>query len=94
MIRWYFIITNRGELAANQVVVTTGPFQQPFLPEFHNGLFPDIEQLYKSAYRNPDQLFGKKILVVGAGNSGAQIALELARTKHVFLSASHDSVFP
>jgi putative flavoprotein involved in K+ transport len=64
--------------AAN-VIVATGAHQIPRVPDFAAELDPRIVQLHSSEYRNPSQLRGGDVLVVGAGNSGAEIALELAR---------------
>jgi putative flavoprotein involved in K+ transport len=58
----------------------------PRIPAFAVDLHPAIMQLHSSAYRGPEQLPVGDVLVVGAGNSGAEIALELAATRHVFLS--------
>ena len=73
-------------LAADRVVVATGPFQQPHIPAFASELDPQIVQFHSTAYRNPDQLQDGGVLVVGAGNSGAEIALELAATRRTYLS--------
>ena len=64
---------------ARDVVVAMANYQQPRVPSFARGLDPAIVQLHSSQYRNPAQLNDGGVLVVGAGNSGAEIALELAR---------------
>jgi putative flavoprotein involved in K+ transport len=68
---------------ASQVVVATGPFQVPFVPEAARGLDPSVTQLHSADYRNPHALPDGPILVVGAGNSGLQIAEELASSRRV-----------
>lgn len=78
--------TTRGLLRAHQVVVATGPFQTPTIPAIGTGLDPLVTQLHSAEYRNPTQLDAGRVLVVGAGNSGRQIALELAATHHVTLA--------
>ncbi|MGY1702923.1 flavin-containing monooxygenase [Geodermatophilus sp. SYSU D00766] len=76
--------TPTGTLRARQVVVATGPFQTPHVPALAGQLDPDVPQLHSSAYRNPAQLpGGGRVLVVGAANSGLQIAAELAATQPV-----------
>jgi putative flavoprotein involved in K+ transport len=66
-------------LHAHQVVVATGPFQTPFIPALADQLDPLVPQLHSAEYRNPRQLPpGSRVLVVGAANSGLQIAAELA----------------
>ena len=73
-------------LAADQVVVATGPFQVPVTPALADGLDPAITQLHSSAYRNPAQLPDGPALVVGGGNTGYQIAEELAAGREVHLA--------
>ena len=72
--------------SAAQVVVATGPFQTPVVPSVAAGLDPDVVQLHSSAYRNPQLLPCGHVLVVGGGNSGCQIAAELAATRRVDLA--------
>ena len=81
------VSTDSQQFTARNVIVATGPFQKPFTPEFAGSLNPDIFQLHSSAYRKPRQVPASSVLVVGAGNSGAEIAVELARAgKKVWLS--------
>jgi putative flavoprotein involved in K+ transport len=69
-----------------QVVVATGPFQVPFVPPQARGLDASVTQLHSADYRNPQALPEGRVLVVGGGNSGFQIAEELAATRQVDLS--------
>lgn len=78
--------TATGRYEAAQVVIATGPFQQPIIPALARELPPDVVQLHTASYRNPSQLPTGDVLVVGAGNSGVQIAQELSRTHHVHLA--------
>jgi putative flavoprotein involved in K+ transport len=71
---------------ARQVVVATGPFQVPFIPPMAARLDASVAQLHSADYRNPQALPAGRVLVVGGGNSGFQIAEELARTRQVDLS--------
>jgi putative flavoprotein involved in K+ transport len=71
---------------ARQVVVATGPFQVPFVPPQARGLDPSVAQVHSADYRNPQALPDGPVLVVGGGNSGFQIAEELAATRQVDLS--------
>jgi putative flavoprotein involved in K+ transport len=82
----FALATNQGTLEAKQVVVAMSTFQQSRVPAFASDLAPDIMQLTSFAYRNPGQLREGAVLVVGAGNSGAEIALDVAKTHRVFLS--------
>jgi putative flavoprotein involved in K+ transport len=74
-------------LEARQVVVATGPFQVPFLPPIAEGLDPGVHQVHSAHYRRPQSVPPGKVLVVGAANSGCQIAQELSATHRVELSA-------
>jgi putative flavoprotein involved in K+ transport len=71
---------------ARQVVVATGPFQIPFVPPMAAKLDPSVTQVHSADYRNPQALPEGPVLVVGGGNSGFQIAEELAATRTVDLS--------
>jgi len=76
----YVVSTGSEELEAPQVVVAMGKYQRPNVPEFAAALAGTITQLHSSEYRNLSQLRpGGGVLVVGAGNSGADIALEAGR---------------
>ncbi len=66
--------TPTGTVYARDVVVATGPFQRPVVPPHDL----DIPSLHTAAYRRPDQLPEGPVVVVGGGNSGVQIAAELA----------------
>jgi putative flavoprotein involved in K+ transport len=82
----FLIAAGERRYAASQIVVATGPFQRAHVPAFAGELDPRITQMHSSAYRVPDELPDGGVLVVGAGNSGADIALELAADRHVLLS--------
>src|SRR4051794_20080536 len=73
-------------LAAEQVVIATGPFQVPVVPAIAERLDPTITQFHSTAYRNPEQIPDGPVLVVGGGNTGYQIADELVRSHEVHLS--------
>jgi putative flavoprotein involved in K+ transport len=76
-----FGIRTQDELVrARQVVVATGPFQVPFVPPATQRLDASVTQLHSAEYRNPQALPPGPVLVVGGGNSGFQIAEELAAT--------------
>ncbi|AKQ47403.1 hypothetical protein TH63_00870 [Rufibacter radiotolerans] len=78
--------TQQQVFQARQVIIATGPFQTPFVPTFSPAPASGILQLHSSAYQEPGQLPPGKVLVVGAGNSGAQITVELSQTHEVNLS--------
>jgi putative flavoprotein involved in K+ transport len=82
----FVIAAGEARFEADHVVIATGPFQEPYVPDFADELDRRITQMHSSEYRNPEQLAEGDVLVVGPGNSGADIALELARGRRVFLS--------
>jgi putative flavoprotein involved in K+ transport len=82
----YVVELDDRAIAAEQVVIATGPFQVPVVPDFAERLDPAVVQLHSSAYRNPQQIPDGPVLVVGGGNTGYQIAEELAATHTVHLS--------
>jgi putative flavoprotein involved in K+ transport len=82
----YLVNAGGQHFEADHVVVAMANYQEPRAPVFARGLDPAIRQLYSRDYRNPAQLNAGDTLVVGAGNSGAEIAAELARTLKVWLA--------
>lgn len=74
--------TGDASLEARQVVIASGPYQKPRVPPFAGELDRSITQLHAGEYRNPQQLSQGPVLVVGAGNSGAEIAIEAAQAGH------------
>jgi putative flavoprotein involved in K+ transport len=73
-------------LFAENVIVATGAFNNPRVPSFARELDKRIVQLHSKEYRNASQVQKGAVLVVGAGNSGAEIAMELARRQQTWLS--------
>jgi putative flavoprotein involved in K+ transport len=73
-------------LFAENVVVATGAFDTPKVPAFARELGERIVQLHSKHYRNPSQIQPGAVLIVGAGNSGAEIAIELAPHHKTWLS--------
>jgi len=71
---------------ADRVVVASGAYGTPRIPRFAAELDPRVLQLHSTEYRNPAQLQEGGVLVVGAGNSGAEIAFELAESKPTWLA--------
>ncbi len=82
----FTVTTSAGVLTADSVVVATGATTTPTVPGFASELDADIRQLHSSEYRNPGSVPPGSVLVVGAGTSGAEIALELAASHPVFLA--------
>ena len=82
----YDVELNDRTLHAEQVVVATGPFQIPRMPAQSQALDPRIRQLHSTEYRSPSTVGAGPVLVVGGGNTGYQIAAELAATREVHLA--------
>ncbi|HEX6147642.1 MAG TPA: NAD(P)/FAD-dependent oxidoreductase [Acidimicrobiia bacterium] len=82
------------EFRANNVVVAMASYQRPRVPEFAGDLDPGIVQLHVADYQNPGQLQDGDVLVVGLGNSGAEVSMELARDHRVLLSGKPSAVQP
>jgi len=75
-------------IVADNVIVAMSNYQKPFIPGFAKALSDDVVQMHSSAYKNPSQLQPGGVLLVGAGNSGADIAMELVRHHPVWLSGN------
>jgi putative flavoprotein involved in K+ transport len=73
-------------ITADQVVVATGPFQTPYVPEAAERLAPEVLQTHATGYRKPSDIPEGTVLVVGGGNTGFQIAKELSRTHKLVLA--------
>ncbi len=85
----FVIDAGEERIEADQVIVATGAFQSPRVPNFADQLDPEIRQLHSSAYRSPSQLQDGPVLVVGASHSGADIAMEAAAAGHPTVLAGH-----
>jgi putative flavoprotein involved in K+ transport len=91
----YVVTTEDGRrLTAAHVVVAMGNYQQPVVPAFAAELAPAITQLHSSAYRHPGQLRPGGVLLVGGGNSGSEIAMELSRTHPTLMSGRDTGQVP
>jgi putative flavoprotein involved in K+ transport len=80
--------TTQGEMHAPHLVVATGFNREPFLPEWPGREGFTGEILHSAAYRNPSSYRDKDVLIVGTGNSGAEIAVDLVegRARQVMIS--------
>jgi putative flavoprotein involved in K+ transport len=79
---------------ADNVVLAAGAYQAAHIPDFANQLDADIMQLHSSQYRRQSQLRDGDVLVVGAANSGAEIALDVSATHRTWLSGRHPGTEP
>jgi putative flavoprotein involved in K+ transport len=90
----YSMTAGDRRFVADNVVVATGAYQSPRIPAFASAFDPGIVQLHSSAYRDPSQLREGGVLVVGAGNSGAEIAVQVSRTHPTWLSGRDTGHLP
>jgi putative flavoprotein involved in K+ transport len=89
----FLLQTTHGTYQAWTVIVATGPFQQPRIPAFASALSQEVQQLHSASYHKPSEIPAGPVLVVGAGDSGAHIAAELAHAHPVSLAAAHPLYF-
>jgi putative flavoprotein involved in K+ transport len=82
----YVVSAGEDRFEAANVIVASGAHRDPRVPAVARELDREIVQLHSSDYRNPSQLREGGVLVVGAGNSGGDISLELVRTHPTYLS--------
>ena len=79
---------------ADSVIVATGSERIAKVPGFASQLAPDIVQMHSSDYKGPSQLAEGPVLVVGLGNSGAEIAYELSKTHETYVSGTPSAEIP
>jgi putative flavoprotein involved in K+ transport len=83
----FLLETTAGPLKAREVVVAIGAFHRPFIPDVASALPSRLAQVHSHAYRRETALPAGGVLVVGSGQSGVQIAEELAEAgRDVYLS--------
>lgn len=82
----FVVSSSAGRFEADKVVVATGAHHTPRIPDYSSQLDGRITQLHSSEYRNPAQLREGSALVVGLGNSGAEIAYDLRGGRRVFVA--------
>ena len=90
----YLVTAGERRFEAANVVVASGAYHHPLVPGFAAELDPGILQLHSSGYRHPAQLQEGGVLVVGAANSGAEIAVELSGAHRTWLSGRHPGSEP
>jgi putative flavoprotein involved in K+ transport len=73
----YSVVSSRGEVHCQAVIIASGACNQPAVPAFADALPAAVDQLTPFDYRNPDHLAEGRVLVVGASATGLQLAAEL-----------------
>ena len=90
-----FVVTSGDRrYEADNVVIASGAYHEPQIPTFAAELDPTIQQIHSGTYRNPSQLKPGRVLLVGFGNSGAEISFELARTHETYLAGEAPGQIP
>lgn len=84
----FVVVSGNHRFEADNVIIAMGKHQEPRTPAFAQNLATRIVQLHSSAYRNPSQLQDGPVLIVGCGNSGAEIALDVVNS-HRTVVAGH-----
>jgi putative flavoprotein involved in K+ transport len=90
----YIVDAGNRRVEADHVVVAMATYQAGRVPDFARTLDAGIRQLHSSQYKNPGQLVPGDVLVVGAGNSGADIAMDVKRSHRTWLSGRHPGHVP
>jgi putative flavoprotein involved in K+ transport len=89
------IQTRDGRIRATNVVIATGPYQRPAIPQAFEYATRGVFQIHSSGYRNPAQLPPGAVLIVGSGNSGCQITEDLMRSgRRVYLAVGEHRRVP
>lgn len=91
----FSVETTTGTYLADRVIVAAGAHRRPLLPVFASQLDPGIRQLHSLDYRDPGQLAAGGVLVVGAANSGTDLALEAVASGHeTWIAGRHPGQVP
>ena len=90
----YVVTAGRTRYSTDHVVIASASYQKPKIPDFATLLDPSILQFHSSAYKNPAQLNPGSVLLVGAGNSGAEIAMDVAPKHQTWLAGRHPGNIP
>jgi putative flavoprotein involved in K+ transport len=90
----FAVSTGERTFEAENVVVAMANYQEPWKPPFAADLDPGILQVHSYEYRNPAQLRDGAVLIVGAGNSGSELAMELAKHGKVFMAGRNTGQLP
>lgn len=87
------VTTDRGQWLAKAVVSATGTWSEPYIPSYPGRELFRGRQIHSAEYRNAEELRGQEVLVVGGGNSGAQILAEISKVCNATWVTMHEPVF-
>lgn len=88
------VTSGADSFLVSNVVLATGAHRAPRVPALASELGPEIRQMHSSEYRNPAQLRPGPVLIVGAGNSGAEIAIDVSGNRDVLLAGRDVGCIP
>jgi putative flavoprotein involved in K+ transport len=88
------VTAGQKQFEAGNVIVAMANYQKPRVPAFAKKLDSGIRQLHSQEYRNPRQLQDGGVLVVGVGNSGADIGVDVARSHRTWMSGKESGHIP
>lgn len=90
----FVMSAGKQRFESKNVVIAMANYQVPRVPTFARDLDPGIIQMHSQDYRNPSQLREGGVLIVGVGNSGADIGIEVARTHPTWISGRESGHIP
>lgn len=85
--------TDHSAFAAKAVVSATGTWSHPYIPDVPGRDLFKGQQIHSAHYVQPDDYAGQTVIVVGGGNSGAQILAEVAQVSHALWVTTQDPLF-
>ncbi len=90
---YFSVFTTEGNYQSKKVIIASGAFQKPYVPPVIKNDSKVISHMHSSLYTEPRNLNNGPVVIVGGGNSGAQIAVELSKDREVILAISHKLKF-
>jgi len=91
----FLLTTDKGDYKARAVISATGSYANPYIPDIPGKALFDGEILHSADYKDPAPFAGKKVAVVGEGNSGAQILAEVSKVAGtLWITSSNPSFLP
>jgi cation diffusion facilitator CzcD-associated flavoprotein CzcO len=89
----FTINTNKGAFHSKAVISATGTWGRPFIPDVPGKNLYSGQQIHSAFYKNADELKNKKVLIVGEGNSGAQVLAEISKVSETVWTTQKEPQF-
>ena len=90
----FVLVSNGNRFEADNVVVAMATYQKPKIPDFAHELDSKTFQMHSATYKNPGQLRDGDVLLVGGGNTGSELAMELSKSRKVWMSGRFTGHIP